>query len=111
MIQIQLGPDRTVDPATDPLGRTHVGVFPGITEHQAWEAGRGVWKFRADRAIAESEVQIINHSGTVLVVAEITGLVKCDDRYALRGNVLFGDARVGKPSRYVSASRNPVSYH
>ncbi|WP_178980835.1 hypothetical protein [uncultured Corynebacterium sp.] len=111
MIQIQLGPDREVDPATDPLGRTRIGARPDMTEQQAWEAGRGVWKLRVARAIAEHEVQIIDGSGVILAVAEITGLMKCGDRQALQGTLLLGDPRVGQPSPYPAASRNPVSYH
>lgn len=111
MIQIRLGPDRAVDPSTDPLCRTRVGARPDMSEQQAWEAGRGVWKLRAARAMAEREVQIVDQRGTILAVAEITGLEKYGDRQALRGTLRLGDPRVGQPSPYSAVSRNPISYH
>jgi hypothetical protein len=41
-------------------------------------------------------VQIVNPDGMVLAVATITGISKHDDRYALEGELLRGDARVGR---------------
>lgn len=72
--------------------------------------GRGVWKFNADRALQQDEVQIVDLAGTVLAVAEITGLTKSGDRYALEGRLLSGDARVGKPTSTPHPSRNSVAY-
>ncbi|MBY8844614.1 hypothetical protein [Streptomyces sp. SP2-10] len=69
-----------------------------MTEDEAWQAGRGIWKFNADRALAQDEVQIVNTEGLVLAVATITGISKHGDRYALEGELLRGDARVGKPT-------------
>ena len=111
MLQIRLGHDRETDPATDPLGRSRIGSYPGISERDAWAAGRGVWKLKVARAIAEDEVQIIDLDGKILAVAEITGLKKCGDRQAIEGTLLLGDVRVGTPTPYSTDSRNPVSYH
>ncbi|MFD6225987.1 hypothetical protein ACFWFZ_03780 [Streptomyces sp. NPDC060232] len=69
-----------------------------MTEAEAWEASRGIWKFNADRALAQDEVQIVNTEGTVLALARITGISKHGDRYALEGEVLRGDSRVGQPT-------------
>ncbi|MFJ8955206.1 hypothetical protein ACIRO1_34450 [Streptomyces sp. NPDC102381] len=109
MLQIQLGAERPADP-DDSLGRTTLGWHPGMGEEEAWQAGRGIWKFNADRALAQDEVQIINTEGTVLAVAEISGISKHGDRYALEGDLLHGDPRVGRPTPSPHLSRNPVTY-
>lgn len=110
MLQIQLGADRPLDPAPDGLGRSRVGSRPGMSEEEAWLAGRGVWKFKADRALAQEEAQIVDLEGTVLVVAKITGITKYGDRYALEGDPLLGDPRVGQPTSTPHRSRNSVGY-
>ncbi|WP_228924527.1 hypothetical protein [Streptomyces sp. DH7] len=81
-----------------------------MSEEEAWQAGRGIWKFNADRALSQEEAQIINIDGTVLAVARITGISKYGDRYALEGDLLLGDARVGRATPCPHLSRNPVTY-
>ncbi|MFI6030812.1 hypothetical protein [Amycolatopsis magusensis] len=109
MLQIQLGQGRPA-PADDWLDRSRIGSWPGMTEQDAWEAGRGVWVFNTDRALKQDEVQIVDLNGTVLAVARITGITKCGDRYALEGELLLGDARVGQPTATPHPSRNSVAY-
>jgi hypothetical protein len=109
VLQIQLGAERPAD-VDDGLGRATIGWRPGMAEEEAWQAGRGIWKFNADRALSQDEVQIINTNGTVLAVARITGISKHGDRYALEGDLLLGDARVGLPAASPHRSRNPVTY-
>ncbi|UQA90520.1 hypothetical protein [Streptomyces halobius] len=109
MLQIQIGAERAAD-ADDWLERSTLGWRPGMSEDEAWEAGRGVWKFNADRALSQGEVQIINTEGMVLAVAKITGISKCGDRYALEGDLLRGDPRVGRSTPSPHLSRNPVTY-
>ncbi|MFI9625993.1 hypothetical protein [Streptomyces sp. NPDC052042] len=109
MLQIRIGPERAAD-VGDGLARTLLGWRPGMSEDEAWEAGRGVWKFNADRALSQSEAQIINAAGTVLAVARITGISKHGDRFALQGELLRGDPRVGRPTPSPHLSRNPVTY-
>lgn len=109
MLQIQLGPERPA-PADDWLERARIGSWLGISEQDAWQTGRGVWKFDADRALKQDEVQIVDLVGTVLAVARITGITKCGDRYALEGELLLGDARVGQPTATPHPSRNSVAY-
>lgn len=109
MLQIQLGAERPAGTG-DGLGRATIGWRPGMSEEEAWQAGRGIWKFNADRALSQDEVQIINTDGTVLAVAKITGISKHGDRYALEGELLRGDARVGRPTPSPHLSRNPVTY-
>jgi len=110
VLQIQIGPRRDLD-AGDELGRPFIGWSAGMTEAEAWQVSRGVWKFKTDRALDESEAQIVNTEGTVLAVARITGITKCaGGRYALEGDLLAGDPRVGKPTATPHPSRNPVAY-
>lgn len=109
MLQIQLGPERPAAP-DDSLRRSTIGWRPGMTEDEAWEAGRGIWKFNADRALAQDEVQIVNTEGVVLAVAAITGISKHHGRYALEGELRRGDGRVGKFTATPHRSRNSVAY-
>jgi hypothetical protein len=111
MLQIQLGPDREAEP-TDVLGRSRVGYRPGMTEEEAWEAGRGVWRLNADRALEEDEVQIVNLDGIVVAVAVILGVSKTrvPGRYAIDGKLLPGDPRVGKLTTTPHRSRNSIAY-
>jgi len=112
LLQIQLGQDREADPSTDPLGRDHVGYRPGMTEQEAWTAGRGTWVLKVDRALEQDEVKIVNLDGIVLAVADILGIAKTREpgRYAIDGNLKPGDPRVGKPTTTPHKSRNSVAY-
>lgn len=112
MLQIQLGPDRQTDPSTEPLGRSRIGYHPGMTEQEAWAAGRGVWVLRVDRALEQDEIQVVNLDGIVLAVAEILGVAKTrtPGRFALDGQLKLGDPRVGKPTTTPHRSRNSVAY-
>lgn len=114
MLQIQIGPDRHVDPATDPLGRSRVGYHVGMSEREAWEIGRGTWRLNVDRALAQDEVQIVSPDGIVLAVAKLWGIVKPKarepGRYALDGELVPGDPRVGQLTTTPHRSRNSVAY-
>ncbi|WP_424892214.1 hypothetical protein [Streptomyces sp. XH2] len=109
LLQIRLGRKRPA-PTGDLLGRTVIGWHPGMTETEAWEAGRGIWRLNAARALARDEVQIIAPDQTVLAVARITGITRHGDRHALQGRLLSGDARVSKPTPTPHPSRNPIAY-
>jgi hypothetical protein len=110
MIQIRLGHYEPVDPATDPLGREHIGFCDDMTEEHAWQVGRGVWKLAAQRVLEEDEVQIVNLGGAVLAGATITGISKHGVRQAIEGTLRLGDPRVGKPTTTPHRSRNSVGY-
>ena len=112
MLQIQLGPDREVDPATDPLGRSRVGYRPGMSEQEAWVAGRGCWVLNVDHALEQDEAQIVNLDGVVLAVAKIRGVAKTREpkRYALDGDLQIGDPRIGQATTTPHRSRNSVAY-
>jgi hypothetical protein len=112
LLQIQLGQDREADPSADALGRNRIGYRPGMTEQEAWTAGRGVWVLKVDRALAQDEVKIVNLDGIVVAVAEILGVTKTREpgRYAIDGNLKLNDPRVGKPTTTPHKSRNSVAY-
>lgn len=112
MLQIQLGPDRQTDPSTEALGRSRIGYHPGMTEQEAWTAGRGVWVLKVDRALEQDEVQIVNLDGIVVAVAEILGIAKtrASGRFAIDGQLKLGDPRVGKLTTTPHRSRNSVAY-
>ncbi|MCM0618349.1 hypothetical protein MOD31_20185 [Paenarthrobacter sp. TYUT067] len=109
MLQIKLAEQRKVDPTEDPLGRSTVGATPGMSEREAWEAGRGCWVMKASRAIDEDEVRIVNPSGTILAVAKIRGLIKHGNRLEVVGDLLTGDPRVGTTVE-LNRAQNPISY-
>jgi hypothetical protein len=112
LLQIQLGQDREVDPSTDALGRDRIGYRPGMTEQEAWTAGRGVWVLKVDRALTQDEVKVVNLDGIVLAVADVLGVAKTREpgRYAIDGKLKLGDPRVGKPTTTPHKSRNSVGY-
>ena len=109
MIQIRLGKQREIDASTDPLGRSRVGYWPGMTTAEAWEVGRGVWKLKATRVLEEDEVLVLSPEGLVLAAAEITGVSKHDDRQSIQGTLLPNHHLLGQCIE-VSESRNPIRY-
>ena len=70
------------------------------------EAGRGAWAFKADQVLEQNEVQIVDLEGTVLAVAKINSIVKAGDRYAIEGDPLPNDPRIGKPTTTPRRSHN-----
>ncbi|MFJ7250159.1 hypothetical protein ACIQWA_36745 [Kitasatospora sp. NPDC098652] len=113
MIHIKLGP-RTAARTDDPLGRSHTGWEPGMTDHQLYEAGRGAWVLgaKADR----ERYLLLAADGLVRQAIEIDRLVQVtSSRRAAEGTVLAAghpvhDAYVGKPSPVPATVRNPVTY-
>ena len=83
-----------------------------MTECEAWEAGRGVWKANKERLSREKFALIIGE-GRVCAVGEITGVSVHDDRIAVDGKVLteghpVRDAWIGQPDPAPNSSQNPV---
>ncbi|WP_007026059.1 hypothetical protein [Saccharomonospora iraqiensis] len=111
-IRIKLGRYRTVH--GDPLGRSCVGYFPGMSPEDVWQAGRGVWKL--DRRRAEREGYALLVGGELVrAVADIAALVEHGDRVELVGKLVgpgesLHDAYVGSLDPVVRPSRNPVAY-
>ncbi|MEV7630560.1 hypothetical protein [Actinoplanes sp. NPDC089786] len=102
----------------DPLGRSIIGYFPRMTEDEAWEAGRGVWKMDKEK-VARQRFALIVGQGLVRAVAEITGYTEHNTpngaRIALEGSLLAAghpvrDAYLGQPDPVVNGSQNPVGY-
>jgi hypothetical protein len=110
MLQIKIAARQSVNPEQDPMGRTWVGYTPGMSEEDAWEAGRGCWVMKASRAIDEDEVQIVSGEGTILAVATMRGLIKHGNRLEIIGDLQKGHERVGTVAGHVSKSQNPISY-
>ncbi len=75
----------------------------------AWAAGRGVWKLKATRVLEEDEVAILSPDGLVLAVAEITGVIKHDERQSIEGALITNHPLLGKYVE-VSKSRNPIRH-
>lgn len=102
----------------DPLGRTYIGYFPRMTEPEAWEAGRGVWKMSVEKSSRQRFALIVGE-GLVRAVGEVTGVAVHDtangQRVALEGHVLpeghpVRDAWLGKPDPVDNGSQNPIGY-
>ena len=82
-VRIKLGDFQSV--SGDCLGRSYIGCFPRMSEGEAWQAGRGVWKMNRSRAAAE-RFALVAGMGKVLAVAEVEGLTQHGDRFALEGH-------------------------
>lgn len=111
-IRLKLGTYDTVE--ADPLDRGYIGYFPRMTEEEAWQTGRGVWRMKADKA-ARQRFAVIIGEGLVRAVGEITGVSEHGDRFALEGHALpeghpVRDAWIGQPDPVVNTSQNPVGY-
>jgi len=111
-VRIKLGDYQSVH--GDPLGRDWTGCFPRMTEAEAWQAGRGVWKMNKARAAAE-RFCLITGKNQVLAIAEITGVARHRDRVALQGELLVAghpldDAYAGQADPLANTSQNSVTY-
>lgn len=99
---------------TDVLGRPFIGYFPRMTEQEAWDAGRGVWKLNAEKATRQRFALIVGE-GLVRAVGEISGITAYGDRVALDGASLpsghpIRDRYLDTPDPVVNGSQNPVGY-
>jgi hypothetical protein len=115
-VRLKLGGYEVVQ--DDALSRQYIGYFPRMTEDEAWEAGRGVWKMAFEKASRQRFALIVGE-GLVRAVAEITGATVYDtasgQRVALDGEVLaeghpVRDAYLGQPDPVVNGSQNPIGY-
>jgi hypothetical protein len=111
-VRIKLGDYQTV--TDDWLGRSYIGCFPRMTESEAWEAGRGVWKMNRARASSQ-RFALVTGMGRVLAVAEIDGASEHGDRIALEGRPLsvghpVYDAYIGRPDPLANQSQNSIAY-
>ncbi|MEV0702647.1 hypothetical protein AB0I53_32655 [Saccharopolyspora sp. NPDC050389] len=111
-IRLKLGNYETVE--GDPLGRAFIGYFPRMTEFEAWEVGRGVWRMNAEKASRQRFALIVGE-GLVRAVGEVIGVSTHGDRIALEGEVLtechpLRDAWIGRPDPAANSSQNPIAY-
>lgn len=111
-VRLKLGNYETVQ--GDPLGRAHIGYFPRMTESEAWEAGRGVWRMNADK-VSRNKFALIVGEGIVRATGQITGFSVHGERIALEGHLLaeghpVRQAYLGRPDPVDTGSQNPVGY-
>lgn len=111
-VRLKLGSYEPVE--SDPLGRSSIGFFPRMTEQEAWDAGRGVWRMSIEK-IARQKFALVVAEGRVRAVGEITGFTLHGERVALDGHLLdeghpVRAAYLGAPDPVTSGSQNPVGY-
>ena len=107
-VRVRLGPDIPAV-ANDALGRERVGLRPGLSTHEVWLRGRGVWRMQPDRVLT-SQLLIIAHAGTVAMVGTIDGVTIHGDRVAIIGRPLPHHPLIGYPDPLDNTSQNPVAY-
>jgi hypothetical protein len=107
-VRVRLGPDSPAV-ANDALGRERVGLREGLSTHEIWLRGRGVWRMQPDRVLT-SQLLIIAHAGLVRMVGTIDGVTIHGDRVAIIGRPLPHHSLIGDPDPLDNASQNPVAY-
>lgn len=107
-IRIKLGHAQPA-PADDPLGRTELGFRLGLSPQQLWDRGRGLCKFKADKAMAAG-LCLLAHDGVTVMVGAVTGLQRFGTRLALTGYPLPHHPLINRPDPLHNNSRNPVTY-
>jgi hypothetical protein len=107
-VRVRLGRDIPAV-ANDALGRERVGFQEGLSTHEVWLRGRGVWKMQPDRVIT-SQLLIIASGGLVRMVGTIDGVTIHGDRVAIIGRPLPQHALIGQPDPLDNTSQNPVAY-
>ncbi|GAA1100456.1 MULTISPECIES: hypothetical protein [Nocardiopsis] len=115
-IRIRLGDyERQTD---DALGRDAIGYFPRMTETEAWEAGRGLWRLNLKVVSRERFAVIVGQdlvravAGITDVTAHMTGL---GPKKALEGDLLgpghpMYDRYINQPDPLANDSRNSIAY-
>lgn len=115
MLHITLGKGRSIDPASDDLGRSMVGFHSQMTDTELYEANHGCWKL-GPRARSE-RYYLASFDGIVRQAVEIDRIERSSsgsDRSVLHGRILRSghpvfEKWVGKPSP-VTGVRNPITY-
>ena len=107
-VRIRLGPDIPAV-VNDALGRERVGYREGLSTHEVWLRGRGVWRMQPDRVLT-SQLLIIANTGTVRLVGTIDGVTIHGDRVAIIGRPLPHHPLIGKPDPLDNTNPNPVAY-
>ena len=107
-VRVRLGQDIPAV-ANDALGRERVGFRKGLSTHEVWLRGRGVWRMQPDRVLT-SQLLIISNAGVVRMVGTIDGVTIHGDRVAIIGRPLPNHPLIGQPDPLDNASQNPVAY-
>lgn len=107
-VRVRLGSDIPAV-VNDALGRERVGFREGISTHEVWLRGRGVWRMQPDRVLT-SQLLIIASAGIVRMVGTIDGVTIHGDRVAIIGRPLPRHPLVGQPDPLDNTSQNPVAY-
>lgn len=107
-VRVRLGPDIPAV-ANDALGRERVGFRAGLSTHEVWLRGRGVWKMQPDRVLT-SQLLIIANAGITRMVGTIDGVTIHGDRVAIIGRPLPHHPMIGSPDPLDNTSQNPVAY-
>lgn len=107
-VRFKLGVDQPA-PQPDPLGRARIGYAAGMSAAALWDRGRGVWKAKLT-SVAESDLVIIAHAGTVVLVGTVDGVTFVGDRIAVTGAPDPDHPLIGQPDPLDNTSRNPVAY-
>ena len=107
-VRVRLGQDIPAV-ANDALGRERVGLREGLSTHEVWLRGRGVWRMQPDRVLT-SQLLIIAHAGLVRMVGTIDGVTIHGDRVAIIGRPLPKHPLIGQPDPLDNTSQNPVAY-
>lgn len=93
----------------DPIGRTHVGFRPGMSDSALWNRARGLWKASADRLL-NAGLLLVTYDRTVQLVVDIRGVMKHGDALEIVGTPLAGHPLVGQKDPLDNNSQNPVAY-
>ncbi|WP_395368701.1 hypothetical protein OHU45_02045 [Streptomyces tubercidicus] len=117
-IRIRLGDYERV--TGDALERDAIGYFPRMTEAEALEAGRGMWRLDM-RIVSRERFLLITDTGQGLVraVAEITAVTEHDTDRGLKkaleadplgpGHPMY-DRYINQPDPLANDSRNSIKY-
>jgi hypothetical protein len=116
VIHFKIGDRREVDPATDEMGRSWIGLVDGMTAQEVYDRNRGMW-FLGRQALGH-RFAVFTSLATKLGIA-VVGIQRIEDfpgsaKRAVVGTVLgpghpVHDRYVGQPApdRY----RNPKTFH
>ena len=108
VVRIKLGPDRPA-PKPDPFGRSRIGYLTGLTVHELWERGRGVWKAKLPN-VAAADLVLLVANDVVVGAGSIDGVTFHGDRIAIAGHPDAQHPLIGQPDPLTNASRNPIAY-
>lgn len=91
----------------------HAGWVEGMTEQDAWKAGKAWWVLKASRAIDCQVALILNPSCEVVAEAEILGIRKetpTSERFEVFGELRESDHQYLGATADRGTSQNPIAY-